>query len=173
MYHRLSNMDMFFSEAFDCNYSQHSIEFRRAAWIAFVKFVEKNVFPWTFQYAARAHMNIHDTSCMMAHPVFQINGNFTILVQMTFICTCTNCNSKLAYSEWLFIDLLHSRSSCGSVDKTTDSQPWGPDSNLLAAVVVLLGKALYPHCLVPQKGLKVIGPWLVACYMQLAFLVAR
>ena len=38
-----------------------------------------------------------------------------------------------------------------------------PGSNLLAAAVVPLGKALYPHCLVPQKGLnKAVGP-LVAC----------
>ena len=31
-------------------------------------------------------------------------------------------------------------------------------SNLLAAAVVPLGKALYPHCLVPRKGLKAVGP---------------
>ena len=37
-----------------------------------------------------------------------------------------------------------------------------PDLNLLAAAVVTLGKALYPHCLVPWKGLKTIGT-LVAC----------
>ena len=37
-----------------------------------------------------------------------------------------------------------------------------PSSNLLASAVVPLGKALYLHCLVPQKGLKAIGP-LVAC----------
>ena len=48
-------------------------------------------------------------------------------------------------------------------------RPWTlnrevPGSNLLAAAaaVVSLGKALYPHCLVPWKGLKAIGP-LVAC----------
>ena len=35
-------------------------------------------------------------------------------------------------------------------------------SNLLAAAVVSLGKALIPHCLVPQIGLKGIGP-LIAC----------
>ena len=36
---------------------------------------------------------------------------------------------------------------CGSVDKTTDSQlnREVPGSNLLAAAVVPLGKALYPH----------------------------
>ena len=32
-----------------------------------------------------------------------------------------------------------------------------PGSNLLAAAVVPLGKALYPHCLVPRKGLKAVG----------------
>ena len=46
-------------------------------------------------------------------------------------------------------------------------RPWAlnrevPGSNLMAAAVVLLGKSLYPHCLVPWKGLKPIGP-LVAC----------
>ena len=30
-------------------------------------------------------------------------------------------------------------------------------SDLLAVAVVPLGKALYPHCLVPQKGLKAMG----------------
>ena len=40
--------------------------------------------------------------------------------------------------------------------------PEVPGSNLLAAAVVPLGKALYPHCLVPRKGLKSVGP-LVAC----------
>ena len=47
-----------------------------------------------------------------------------------------------------------------------------PGSNLLEAAVVPLGKALYPRCLVPRKGLKAVGP-LVACYKQLAVLVAR
>ena len=37
-----------------------------------------------------------------------------------------------------------------------------PGSNLLAAAVVPLGKALYHHCLVPRKGLEAVGP-LVAC----------
>ena len=46
-------------------------------------------------------------------------------------------------------------------------RPWTlnrevPGSNLLAAAVVPSGKALYPHCLVPRKGLKAVGP-LVAC----------
>ena len=40
-----------------------------------------------------------------------------------------------------------------------------PSSNLLAAAVVPLGKALYPHCLVPQKGLKAVGP-LVVCFLS-------
>ena len=46
----------------------------------------------------------------------------------------------------------------------------GPSSNLLAAAVVPLGKALYPHCL--GKDVKLLVPWLLA-YKQLAFLVAR
>ena len=34
-----------------------------------------------------------------------------------------------------------------------------PGSNLLAAAAVMpFGKALYPHCPVPWKGLKTIGP---------------
>ena len=37
-----------------------------------------------------------------------------------------------------------------------------PGSNLLAVAVVPLGKVLYPHCLVPRKGLKAVGP-LVVC----------
>ena len=40
-----------------------------------------------------------------------------------------------------------------------------PSLNLLAVAVVPLGKALYPHCLVPRKGLKVVGP-LVACFLS-------
>ena len=35
-------------------------------------------------------------------------------------------------------------------------------SNLLAAAVVPLGKTIYPHCLVPRKGFKAVGP-LVTC----------
>ena len=37
-----------------------------------------------------------------------------------------------------------------------------PGSTLLAAAVVPLDKALYPHFLVPRKGLKAVDP-LVAC----------
>ena len=33
-----------------------------------------------------------------------------------------------------------------------------PGSNLQAAAVVLLNKALYPHCLMSRKGLKAVGP---------------
>ena len=33
-----------------------------------------------------------------------------------------------------------------------------PGSNLLAAAVEPLGKALYPHCIIPRKGLKAVGP---------------
>ena len=45
-----------------------------------------------------------------------------------------------------------------------------PGSNLPAAAVVPFGKALYPHCLVPRKGLKAIGPLVaflgVACFLS-------
>ena len=37
-----------------------------------------------------------------------------------------------------------------------------PSLNLLAAAVVPWGKALYPHCLVPRKGLRAVGPQ-IAC----------
>ena len=37
-----------------------------------------------------------------------------------------------------------------------------PGSDVLAATVVPLGKARYPNCPVPRKGLKAVGP-LVAC----------
>ena len=44
-----------------------------------------------------------------------------------------------------------------------------PGSNLLAAAGVPLGKALYPHCLVPWKGLEAVDPLVVflsaACYL--------
>ena len=56
-----------------------------------------------------------------------------------------------------------SRSCCGSVDVRPRSlNREVPGSNLMVAAVVPLGKALYPHCLVPLKGLKAFGP-LVAC----------
>ena len=48
-----------------------------------------------------------------------------------------------------------------------------PGSNLLAAAVVSLDKALSSHCLVPRKGLKVVGPLIACLFKQLAFLVAR
>ena len=35
---------------------------------------------------------------------------------------------------------------------------WVVGSNPLPITVVPLGKALIPHCLVPQRGLKAIGP---------------
>ena len=54
-------------------------------------------------------------------------------------------------------------------------RPWTlnrevPGSNLLAAAVVPLGKALYPHCLVLWKGLKAIGPLVVASLRAACFL---
>ena len=66
------------------------------------------------------------------------------------------------------------RSCCGSVGKTTVSQPGGPqfESAGSGSSAGPLGKAPYCHCLVPWKGRKAVGP-LVACYRQLDFLVAR
>ena len=47
-------------------------------------------------------------------------------------------------------------------------------SNLLGVTVVPLGKALYPHCLVPQKGLKVIGaPGCLLISSLLSLIVTR
>ena len=45
------------------------------------------------------------------------------------------------------------------------SIPEVPGSNPSPAVVPL-GKALYPHCLVPRKGLKAVGP--LVAYLQAA-----
>ena len=45
-----------------------------------------------------------------------------------------------------------------------------PGSNLLAAAVVPLGKALYPHCLVPRKGLKAVGSLVASLYKAVCFL---
>ena len=42
-----------------------------------------------------------------------------------------------------------------------------------AAAVVPFGKALYPHCLVPRKGLKAVGPLVAYNKAAYAFLVAR
>ena len=47
-----------------------------------------------------------------------------------------------------------------------------PGLNLLAVAEVPLGKALYPHCLVTQKGLKAAGP-LVACLYAACFLSSQ
>ena len=56
-------------------------------------------------------------------------------------------------------------------DKNQDSQPKGP--GLKTAVAVMpLGKALHPHCLVPQRGLKAVSHWSLT-HKQPAFLVAR
>ena len=43
-------------------------------------------------------------------------------------------------------------------------RPWTlnrevPGSTLLAAAVVPLGKALYPHCLVPRKERRAVAQW--------------
>ena len=49
------------------------------------------------------------------------------------------------------------------VDMTAYSQSSGPRfESAGSGSIVPLGEALYPHCLVPRKGLKAIGP-LVTC----------
>ena len=37
-----------------------------------------------------------------------------------------------------------------------------PGSILLVVAVLQLSKAHYPHCLVPRRGIKAVGPWLLA-----------
>ena len=46
-------------------------------------------------------------------------------------------------------------------------------SNSLAAAVVPLGKALYPHCLVLGKDLKPLVPWLLAYIKAACFLSSQ
>ena len=51
------------------------------------------------------------------------------------------------------------------MDKTAYSQSWGSrfeSAGSSGSIIVPLGKALYPHCLVPRKGLKAVGS-LVTC----------
>ena len=54
-----------------------------------------------------------------------------------------------------------------------DPKSRGPESNSLAASVVLLGKALYPPCLDPRKGLKTESVPVALIWNQIAFLAAR
>ena len=56
--------------------------------------------------------------------------------------------------------------SYGSVVKTLDSLPRGHGSNLHAMAVVPVGKAFYPHCLVPLRRLKYIGPLVANLHVQ-------
>ena len=77
----------------------------------------------------------------------------------------TEVKSNKMYTELYVVDIIY-----GSIrPQTRNCEVSG--LNLLAAAVVPLGKARYPLCLVPQKGLKASGP--LVAYKQLAFLVAR
>ena len=63
-------------------------------------------------------------------------------MQQGFYCFVQCCNIGAVVAQWI--------------------RPWTlsrevPSSNLLAVAVVPMGKAFYPHCLVPWKGLKAIG----------------
>ena len=61
-------------------------------------------------------------------------------------------------------------SCCGSVDKTTDSRPWGPRFESTGSGSSALGQCtIYTHCLVPRNGLKAVVP-LVAFVSFTAFL---
>ena len=51
----------------------------------------------------------------------------------------------------------------GSVDKTMDSQSGGARFESAGSDSSALGQGTLSSCLVPQKGLKAIGP-LVACF---------
>ena len=88
-------------------------------WIAFLKFVDKLLSP--------VHSNIHvaqEYLWQLASGTFPIliNVNFTSLGQMTFICTCTNCNGELAYSV-----ALGKIAVCGGLLKDIYSIfPWWP-----------------------------------------------
>ena len=72
-------------EAFECKL--FSAFCRRSAQIPFVKFVELNAFPYTFQYTTGALMNTH---CMHSlhdgsSQYVTISGSFKSLVRMTFV----------------------------------------------------------------------------------------
>ena len=59
----------------------------------------------------------------------------------------------------------------GSVDKTMDSGWRGPRFKSVGGDSSALGQGtIYPHCLVPWKGLKVVGPLVVclnaACWLS-------
>ena len=55
-------------------------------------------------------------------------------------------------------------------EMTVDSQWCGSSSIPLASAVVPMGKALYPHCLVPWKGLKGIGP--TGAYLHVIYILS-
>ena len=60
------------------------------------------------------------------------------------------------------------KSSCGSVDKTTDSQSWGLQFESAGSGSNALGQ-----CTLSSLPSTSEGPWLLAYIKQLAFLVAR
>lgn len=62
--------------------------------------LEKNTFTCTFLYTSGAYMNIYDIPFRKTYPFFwntQLHKLGSEFVQMTFICTCSDCNSELAY----------------------------------------------------------------------------
>ena len=67
------------------------------------------------------------------------------------------------------------RSCIGSVGKTVDSQMWGPwfkspgSCRLTCSSAFGQGTLFHTHCLVPQKGLKSVGPWSLASLSSLIY----
>ena len=85
--------------------------------------------------------------------------------------SCFNCERK-NHERNNFFKAISKRSCCGSVDKTMDSQSWGPQFESAGSGSSALGQGTYyPHCLVPLKGLHWSpGILLISSF---AFLVAR
>ena len=109
-------------------------------------------------------------STMTTAIIFHANWGISCLCvgQLKFL-KFSNCGPEVFTSDdSLKLWHIFLRSCRGSVDTTTDSQPWGLRFESAGTAVVPLGEAL--HCL--RKDLKPLVPWLLA-YKQLAFLVAR
>ena len=106
-----------------------------------------NPFACTFQYTTGALMNthyihsLHDGSSSI---LCKINGNFTSLVWMTFICTWANCISELAYFmqfsgknyQLLYLKLYFSILCCVWKDQTI-VQLWGTSIHSITDNVVV------------------------------------
>ena len=90
--------------------------------------------------------------------------------QMSDHMQCNTFLGKMHHYSYAFCQLSVIYTHCNYSFSTVVAQ-WirprtlnyeAPILNMLAEAVVPFGKAVYPHCLVPRKGLKTLGP-LVAC----------